>query len=366
MTRWFRFYDDALNDPKILRLSDDVFRAWVSMLCVASKNKGVLPSTADLGFYLRIKPARVATLITQLVSAGLLDKDGETFAPHNWASRQYKAEDRGKDSYVYLIGVSWDGVLKIGFSKNPWARLGDIQTSHHEKISVLAVFRCKSHSEVDLHDILKDYRKNGEWFDIPNNLRETIRQSSEAKNSYEEMLVLLRSKLNGSLRSATTEQIQKQTTEQRQKDCADAPRDVRSELFDRGLKTLARLTGKGPDACRSFVGKCLKATSDDAVTVLGLIEEADRNRVVDPSAWIAARLKTGPPMSAKPLTEFQRKQQETNDVRAQLRNYANGGGSGGNSDRLLSNDPGQRPEDLRGGVGQTVLQIPRASGSGGD
>lgn len=72
---------------------------------------------------------------------------------------------------------------------------------------------------------------------------------------------------------------------------ADAPRDVRSELFGRGLQTLARLTGKGPDACRSFVGKCLKAASDDAVTVLGLIEDAERNRVVDPSAWIAARLK---------------------------------------------------------------------------
>lgn len=72
---------------------------------------------------------------------------------------------------------------------------------------------------------------------------------------------------------------------------ADAPRDVRAELFGRGLETLSRLTGKGPDACRSFVGKCLKAASDDAITVLGLIEDADRNRVVDPSAWISARLK---------------------------------------------------------------------------
>jgi hypothetical protein len=52
------------------------------------------------------------------------------------------------------------------------------------------------------------------------------------------------------------------------------------------------LTGKGPDACRSFVGKCLKAAGDDAITVLGLIEDAERNQVVDPSAWIAARLKT--------------------------------------------------------------------------
>jgi hypothetical protein len=60
------------------------------------------------------------------------------------------------------------------------------------------------------------------------------------------------------------------------------------------------MTGKGPDACRSFVGKCLKAASDDAVTVLGLIEDAERNQVVDPSAWIAARLKPMGNTNGKP------------------------------------------------------------------
>ncbi|MBR0868916.1 hypothetical protein JQ633_00990 [Bradyrhizobium tropiciagri] len=72
---------------------------------------------------------------------------------------------------------------------------------------------------------------------------------------------------------------------------ASAPDDPRMRLFRDGLAKLSSMTGKGPDACRSFVGKCLKAAGDDAITVLGLIEEAERNRVVDPSAWIAARLK---------------------------------------------------------------------------
>jgi hypothetical protein len=72
---------------------------------------------------------------------------------------------------------------------------------------------------------------------------------------------------------------------------AIAPIDHRKRLFSEGLSRLAALTGKGPDACRSFIGKCLKAASDDAVTVLGLIEDAERNQVIDASAWIAARLK---------------------------------------------------------------------------
>jgi hypothetical protein len=142
---------------------------------------------------------------------------------------------------------------------------------------------------------------------------------------------------------------------------ADAPRDFRAELFDRGLQALARLTGKGPDACRSFVGKCLKSASDDAVTVLGLIEDAERNRVADPSAWISARLKaTGPP--AKVLTEHQRAQYETKDILDGLENFARGGGNGSTANiGLLSDDSGERSKGLRGGVGQDVIDLPRAS-----
>ena len=81
---------------------------------------------------------------------------------------------------------------------------------------------------------------------------------------------------------------------------ADAPIDHRKRLFDEGLKKLATMTGKGPDACRSFVGKCLKASGDDAITVLGLIEDAERNQAVDPSAWIASRLKSPEYGNGKP------------------------------------------------------------------
>lgn len=81
---------------------------------------------------------------------------------------------------------------------------------------------------------------------------------------------------------------------------AIAPVDHRKRLFNEGLSKLAAMTGKGPDACRSFVGKCLKAASDDAIIVLGLIEEAERNQAVDPSAWIAARLKPVETGNGKP------------------------------------------------------------------
>lgn len=92
MTRWFRFYDDALNDPKILKLSDNLHRIWVGILCVASKNDGFLPSVEDLALLVRIKPAKMHEAIKSLIKSGLIDDDGVVCKPHNWDGRQYKSD----------------------------------------------------------------------------------------------------------------------------------------------------------------------------------------------------------------------------------------------------------------------------------
>jgi hypothetical protein len=38
--KWFRFYNEARRDPKIVQLSDWQFRVWVEILCVASEYDG--------------------------------------------------------------------------------------------------------------------------------------------------------------------------------------------------------------------------------------------------------------------------------------------------------------------------------------
>jgi hypothetical protein len=90
--RWFRFYDDAINDPKVLRLSDELYRAWTILLCFASKHEGKLPPADDIAIALRLKPSKVCEWITKLVSGGLIDKTGTGFEPHNWNGRQYKSD----------------------------------------------------------------------------------------------------------------------------------------------------------------------------------------------------------------------------------------------------------------------------------
>lgn len=97
MGRWFRFHDDALNDPKVQTLDGETFKAWVNLLCLASQNDGKLPKLDDLAFALRRSPNDVETLLERLLNATLIDRlnggeNGYHYAPHGWSERQYKSD----------------------------------------------------------------------------------------------------------------------------------------------------------------------------------------------------------------------------------------------------------------------------------
>ena len=95
--RWFRFYTEALDDPKVQRLDPVTFKHWVNLLCVAAKNEGKLPPAEDMAFALRIDVIAAESLLDRLLIAGLIDvqkggANGTHIAPHGWAKRQYKSD----------------------------------------------------------------------------------------------------------------------------------------------------------------------------------------------------------------------------------------------------------------------------------
>lgn len=92
MTRWFRFYNEVLHDPKVQKLPGDDFKAWVNLLCLASSNDGDLPSISDMAFALRMTEERVRGLLDGFVRIELVDEIEGGFRPHNWNSRQYKSD----------------------------------------------------------------------------------------------------------------------------------------------------------------------------------------------------------------------------------------------------------------------------------
>ena len=89
--RWFRLYDDVLNDPKVQKLDGDTFKFWINVLCIASKHGGVLPSIEDMAFELRVSISVCTSEISVLKQAGLIDGD-KRLRPHGWDKRQYKSD----------------------------------------------------------------------------------------------------------------------------------------------------------------------------------------------------------------------------------------------------------------------------------
>jgi hypothetical protein len=75
------------------------------------------------------------------------------------------------DSYVYY---AQDGdLIKIGLSKNPWARMSDLRLSR-PKIALLAAERGNGDLEWQRHDQFKGDRIGGEWFKFSDSLRTHI------------------------------------------------------------------------------------------------------------------------------------------------------------------------------------------------
>jgi len=82
MSRWLRLYDDTINDPKIIKLPEALRWHWIAMLCIASKNDGVLPPLDDIAIQLRVTNAKATEIIVALERAGLLDRVETGYVPH--------------------------------------------------------------------------------------------------------------------------------------------------------------------------------------------------------------------------------------------------------------------------------------------
>jgi hypothetical protein len=92
--KWFRFYDEVLNDPKVQRLPDFAFRCWVNLMCMANQGKPrgrILPD--DIPYSLRMSDDRTEKMIQYFIDHGLLDREGDYLIPHAWDDRQFQSDN---------------------------------------------------------------------------------------------------------------------------------------------------------------------------------------------------------------------------------------------------------------------------------
>jgi hypothetical protein len=94
--RWIRFYERLLHSPKIIRLTDHQFRAWISVLCSADANSGRVLSAADLAIIARLTAKDCEDLLNDLVEARLIDPvvgpENHCLVVHDWHHWQYKSD----------------------------------------------------------------------------------------------------------------------------------------------------------------------------------------------------------------------------------------------------------------------------------
>lgn len=94
MSRWFRLYDEFLDDPKIQRLHPALLKVLLNIWCVASRNDGRLPTCSDLSFSLRMTEDETFRAVSKLSEAGFIDTDPDTGdqRPHGWNARQFRSD----------------------------------------------------------------------------------------------------------------------------------------------------------------------------------------------------------------------------------------------------------------------------------
>ena len=113
-SRWFRMYDEFIDDPKTATLSDRQGWSWVRILAIAKRSDdGALPSLKDIAFHLRCSINDAENIIHELIEYGLLDVvqvsgSGSVVKPHAWDARQFK----------------WDGVDRTNSERQKRWRQG--------------------------------------------------------------------------------------------------------------------------------------------------------------------------------------------------------------------------------------------------
>jgi hypothetical protein len=113
--KWFRLYDDLLDDPKVQRLPPSLFKAWINILCLANKGelRGILPTMDDIAFRLRISDQEADPVLQSLQEFGLLDKTDAGYIPHDWIEQQ-----QPENPYGRLDGAEWASLRLTVFQRD--------------------------------------------------------------------------------------------------------------------------------------------------------------------------------------------------------------------------------------------------------
>ena len=258
MSRWFRFYDDVINDPKVLKLPEGVRWSWVAILCIASKNSGVLPTIQDTAFLLRMNVKKTTAMIEALIEAGLLDKTDDSFAPHNWGGRQFLSDGSAERVRRHREKRAAAGL------ESQWSAPKSLRKEVYSRDNYECVY-CGSPDNLSLDH--KTPESRGGTHDVSNLQTACMKCNGEKRDFTHEEYVTRNVGVTLQKRPQTTE------TEQNRTDIpkpAAKPTVERDPVFDELRKAYPRRKGgdPGPPAAKLFLA-AVKAGTDPQIIIDG-------------------------------------------------------------------------------------------------
>ena len=94
--RWFRLYEEILDDPKMSELTDFQFRCLINLMSMASQCevRGKLTQSQEqIAWRLRVKKNLLGNVIQKLVQLNILSNGDGCLSFINWNKRQFDSDD---------------------------------------------------------------------------------------------------------------------------------------------------------------------------------------------------------------------------------------------------------------------------------
>jgi hypothetical protein len=94
--KWFRFYDEFMDDPKIAMMNDSDQLLWVKALCLAnssSKRGTILLSDTEICWKLRINLEQWQSAIDKFRAKGMIEHQDGGYLISKWGKRQFLSDD---------------------------------------------------------------------------------------------------------------------------------------------------------------------------------------------------------------------------------------------------------------------------------
>lgn len=148
---------------------DDSFALELIRACKSSDGLDFVESTLDSRGC--ATDEALETLYLEAIDWGAVGKSLRK--PDQEANQDAKPES--SQSFAYFIESGVTGLIKIGRSVDPESRLKALQTASPDKLTLLKVIPEQVVSESELHERFSHLRRQGEWFESSEEIREFIK-----------------------------------------------------------------------------------------------------------------------------------------------------------------------------------------------